>query len=136
MFPQLKPTLLLAVVLAGCYRSSPLDPESPGDSSMSPILSSCGDTSGLMSGAPWPMRGQCPSHEARSAFVGPQTAKLKWSFAVQQPVGSSPAISADGSVFFGTEGGGTFYSLDGMTSRVKWSRSLVGTVISDRKSVV
>ena len=105
-------------------------PDSGSDLSVPNLSSFCGNVSGLQKGAPWPMRGHCPTHEGRSPFVGPQTAKLKWSFTATQPVGASPAVGAGGSVYIGSEGGGTFYSIDAMSSKGIWSHALIGTVIS------
>lgn len=50
----------------------------------------------------WWMFGREPTHNRRSPFVGAQTSTLKWQFDTMGVVDSSPAITADGTVYFGS----------------------------------
>ncbi|WP_437691878.1 protein kinase domain-containing protein [Sorangium sp. So ce176] len=61
----------------------------------------CGDMSALQADAPWPMRGRCPSHQGRSALLGPSSGSLKWKLPVPGRTFGSPAIGADGAVYIG-----------------------------------
>lgn len=66
-----------------------------------PLGDVCGDSQGVESQSPWPMRGGCPKRAGVSSSTGPQNATLKWS--VDLPGGdSSPAIGADRLVWVGT----------------------------------
>jgi outer membrane protein assembly factor BamB len=76
----------------------------------------------------WWMCGRNPLHNARSPFTGPATNALKWSYSVGSAVYSSPAITADGTVYVGTETGSIFaVNPDGSP---KWIRSTLGPVYS------
>ena len=66
-------------------------------------ISDCGDISGLQVGAAWPMFGFCPTHHHRSPFVGSETATLKWTFKTDGGIESSPAVSADGTIYVGSK---------------------------------
>jgi PQQ-like domain len=81
------------------------------------VPSACGDTSGLQHGAPWPMRGRCPTRIARADVAGPARANLKWSQAIYSSgnpnlnygsVVSSPVVAADGTIYVGIGGSGLF----------------------------
>jgi outer membrane protein assembly factor BamB len=50
----------------------------------------------------WWMFGREPTHNRRSPFVGAQTSTVKWEFDTGGVVDSSPAIAADGTVYFGS----------------------------------
>lgn len=73
---------------------SPVDMASP--------IGPCGDIRGLQAGAAWPMFGHCPTHIGRSPTVGAQAAALKWTFAAGGYIHSSPAVAADGTIYFGS----------------------------------
>src|SRR5512137_3196436 len=65
-----------------------------------PLGDPCGDRQGLEPNAPWPMRGGCPKRAGYFPGVGPATATVKWTLPVAASA-SSPALSADGIVWFG-----------------------------------
>jgi len=50
----------------------------------------------------WWMFGREPTHNRRSPFVGAQTKTVKWQFDTGGYVGTSPAIAADGTIYFGS----------------------------------
>ena len=60
--------------------------------------------------APWPMYGGDAQHTGRSLAEGPDTPRVKWMFRAGV-LASSPAIGADGSVYFGSLDG-NLYALD------------------------
>jgi outer membrane protein assembly factor BamB len=76
-------------------------------------MATCGDTSGLQQGAPWPMRGRCPSRISRTDVVGPATPHLGFyvtlgQFPYDPAIISSPTVDKDGTIYVGTQGVGTF----------------------------
>ena len=75
----------------------------PHGIALPPASVSCGDMGGLDDAA-WPMFRYCPAHQARAPFVGPQTDTLDWTSSVSGDVRSSPAIDAEGTAYFGTDG--------------------------------
>jgi outer membrane protein assembly factor BamB len=50
----------------------------------------------------WWMFGREPAHNRRSPFVGAQADDVKWQFDTGGVVDSSPAIAADGTIYFGS----------------------------------
>lgn len=84
----------------------------------------CG--AGLQPGSPWPMRGRCAPHGARSPFVGPQTATQKWFFHAAQAVLTSPAVAADGTIYFGSDDTNVYAVHSDGTK--KWSFATGGAV--------
>jgi len=58
---------------------------------------------GLQAGAQWPMRGRCVTRNAISPTPGPRTAITKWVVSTGSAIDSSPAISRDGIIYFGSE---------------------------------
>ena len=81
--------------------------------------SPCGDPRGLAA-APWPMRGQCPTHRGRSPYQGTRTPRLRWAFRTGSFVISSPAVGADGTVYIGSDDG-NLYALEGATGKQLWA---------------
>jgi outer membrane protein assembly factor BamB len=73
-----------------------------------------------------------PDNNAQSPFAGPQTNAVKWSFATGGAVDSTPAIDADGTIYFGS-GDGYVYALnsDGTT---KWSYA-TGSAVSSSPAI-
>ena len=59
---------------------------------------------------PWPMFHHDLQHTGRSPFTGPANPSQKWAFTAEGVIYSSPAISADGTVYFGAHGG-NFYAI-------------------------
>ncbi len=51
-------------------------------------------------GSPWPMLRRDQYHTGRSPYNGPETATFKWVFETEPGNLSSPAISADGTIYF------------------------------------
>ena len=102
---------------------------------------------GLQQGAPWPMRGRCVGHGSRSPYPnadaktvswatplgGPQgTAPVagaeKWAFFVKSPIYSTPAIGADGTLYFvGLETDLYAVTSDGSE---KWTASVGGKLFN------
>ncbi len=54
---------------------------------------------------------------------------VKWKFATQGGIASSPAIGPDGTVYFGSNDN-NFYAVDGTTGKLKWKYATLGTVNS------
>ena len=82
--------------------------------------SPCGNASGLQANAPWPMTRGCPTHQARSPYLGAQVPKLKWQAMTGAAVVSSVAIGGDGTIYFGSADH-RVYAVDGATGKQKWS---------------
>ena len=82
----------------------------------------CGNTAGLQARAAWPMRGGCPTHDGRSAKIGPAKPKLHWTLSFPNQyyeVRAGAAIGADGTVYFGALDA-NLYALDGANGNQKW----------------
>ena len=50
----------------------------------------------------WWMFGREPTHSRQSPYAGPKTDTLKWEFDTSGVVRPSPAIAADGTIYFGS----------------------------------
>jgi outer membrane protein assembly factor BamB len=74
--------------------------------------------SGLQVGSPWPMEGGNVRHTGQSIYVGPQTKHLKWSKALGDSLGGTPAIDADGTVYVGAPDELHAYRADGTLKEV------------------
>ena len=101
---------------AGCVPSGGLSPE-------------CGDTSGLASTASWPMSAVCPTHIARTPYVGPVVAPRQlWDHPDNlAPQYSLPVITGDGTAVFGTQSGNVV-GLDLDTGATKWTLAAAAAV--------
>ena len=62
-------------------------------------------------GSPWPMLRHDQYHTGRSPYNGPETPTLKWTFETVIGNRSSPAISADGTIYF-TPANGYLYAIN------------------------
>lgn len=69
-----------------------------------PLGDVCGDPGGLQPNAIWALRGGCPKRAGYSARGGPQSATIRWSTPIAAAE-SSPAISAEGMLWVGTNDG-------------------------------
>jgi outer membrane protein assembly factor BamB len=58
-----------------------------------------------LANSPWPMYLHDPQHTGRSPYRGPQEGKVDWVFETGQEVYSSPAIGANGTIYFGSKDG-------------------------------
>jgi outer membrane protein assembly factor BamB len=74
-------------------------------------------------GSPWPMIGRDQYHTGRSPYNGPETSAVKWIFGAGG-TGSSPAISADGTIYLGGSNG-YFYAINPDGSE-KWQFACSG----------
>jgi outer membrane protein assembly factor BamB len=74
----------------------------------------------------WRMFGRDRQHMRRSPFTGPATNALKWSYPTAGVVRSSPAISADGTVYVGSNDG-KLYAINPDGSP-KWSYTTGGII--------
>lgn len=93
----------LSVLVAACAEDAPSAP-APVDAAPDVALlaeggppeagtvagDACGDTRGLLAGAPWPLRGGCPKRAGVSSRRTPSDATLKWSVAL--PAAASDAV--------------------------------------------
>ena len=59
--------------------------------------------SAALATAPWPMYGQNLNHTALSPSVAGSTGLLRWKFSADGMINSSPAVGADGTVYFGSD---------------------------------
>jgi outer membrane protein assembly factor BamB len=66
------------------------------------IFVSAGYVDAQLANSAWPMFHHDASHYGKSPYVGPQSATLKWKFAVGGCIDSSPAIGIDGTIYVGT----------------------------------
>ncbi len=100
-----------AIVIGACQPSSRVAPDDGGmaagialgSTKQSLATSLCGPASGVQTGAPWPMRGGCPTRAAQSGEFGPVTGEKNWEADLGGRVTSSPVVAADGSIFVGSE---------------------------------
>ena len=63
---------------------------------------SVGPGEAQLAGTPWPMFHHDLQHTGRSPYLGPQSPTLAWKFRTASDVNSSPAIGADGTIYFGS----------------------------------
>ncbi len=100
---------LTAVLLSACQPEQPLS-QSGDDAGMDGGVavrsttqaletSLCGPTAALQAGAPWPMRGGCPTHAGRSSEYGSLTNGRNWERDTFGDVRGSVAVAADGSIY-------------------------------------
>src|SRR5207249_5259558 len=80
-----------------------------------------------MASSPWPMFHQNARHTGLSAFVGPSTPTLKWSFKTTSPVVSSPAIAL-GTIYVGGDDG-NLYAIN-RAGALKWKFTTGGPIES------
>jgi len=80
----------------------------------------------------WPMFGHDPQHTNLSPFVGAQTANVEWKYTIGEPVWSSPAIDANGTLYVGSEDG-KLYAIN-PNGTFKWSCQ-TGTYVSDSPAI-
>ena len=80
----------------------------------------------------WPMFGHDPQHTNRAPFVGAQTANVAWKYTIGEPVWSSPAIDANGTLYVGSEDG-RLYAINS-NGTFKWSCQ-TGTYVSDSPAI-
>jgi outer membrane protein assembly factor BamB len=52
---------------------------------------------------PWPMFHHDPQHTGRSPFVGTDQPTTVWNFSTREEIASSPAVSADGTIYVGSD---------------------------------
>jgi outer membrane protein assembly factor BamB len=71
-----------------------------------------------LANSPWPMYLHDPQHTGRSPYRGPQEGKVEWRFQTGNSVYSSPTISPDGTVYFGSHDG-FFYAVN-PDGTLKW----------------
>jgi outer membrane protein assembly factor BamB len=100
------------------------DPASP-DAAPPPNL--CGDTSGILEGAPWPLVYGCPTNAGRSAFHGPATGGT-----ALPPFGTignkrGALVGRSGVVFLEESGQGNVYAFDLATGEQKWQAQTLGS---------
>lgn len=69
-----------------------------------PLGDVCGDPGGLQPNAVWPLKGGCPKRASYAGRPGPQNATIRWSTPIAAAE-SSPAITADGTLWVGTADG-------------------------------
>jgi outer membrane protein assembly factor BamB len=67
-----------------------------------PLGPPCGDTTGLQSGAPWPMTRGCPTHTGRSPYTPSSKLKVKWTYVNPKYTRMDVALAADGTIYYGT----------------------------------
>lgn len=73
---------------------------------------------------PWPMFGHDPQHTGQSEYNGQETPALKWSYDAARDILSSPAIAADGTIYFGSRDN-NLYAIDPDGS-LKWTFDVGG----------
>ena len=69
--------------------------------------------------SPWPMFRHDEKHTGRSPYVIPDKPMLKWAFNISSPIGSSPAIGPDGTIYIGADDGKLYAIYPNGT--LKWS---------------
>ena len=78
--------------------------------------------------SPWPTLRQNPQRTGRSPYIGPEIPEVKWSFATEGAISSSPAIGVDGTLYVGSDDN-RLYAIDPDGSQ-KWSFMTDGAVAS------
>ncbi len=86
----------------GVTDASP-DADAAVEDAETPLGDPCGDTTGLLSGAAWPVRGGCPKRASYAARRPPTNATLKWS--VAEPASTDAVVEGSGLAWVGTEAG-------------------------------
>lgn len=67
--------------------------------------------------SPWPMFGHDARHTGQSAYNGPQTDSLLWTYAITDSIyGSSPIIGSDGNIYIASCYGDAWGALNAFTS--------------------
>ncbi len=69
------------------------------------LVEGCADSSGLQSGAAWPMEGYCVTHQGRSPYEGSTDGQVAAVATASGAIRAPAAISASGRVFFGSTDG-------------------------------
>ena len=95
-------------------------------SCLSFALSAWAQTSGR---GDWWMFHHDPQHSGRSPFTGPAAPQLKWKTATGDMIDSSPAIGADGTIYFGSDDDNV-YALNATDGSVKWKLPTGNDVLS------
>jgi outer membrane protein assembly factor BamB len=83
---------------------------------------------GLAGDAPWPALHRDAARTGRTAVAGPTTNDLRWVFPTGSAISSSPAIAADGTVYFGAWDG-KLYAVN-KNGFVKWTFTAGGYISS------
>lgn len=63
----------------------------------------CWSSPALQANAPWPMRGLCPLRRGAGKFIGSQVNTVNWTFPTGGDVRSGVAVTADGTILFGSD---------------------------------
>ena len=74
---------------------------------------------GGLANSAWPMFRHDEKHTGRSLYVIPDKPMLKWAFNISSPIGSSPAIGPDGTIYIGADDGKLYAIYPNGT--LKWS---------------
>ena len=69
--------------------------------------------------APWPMFGRCPTRDRQSLHTAAQTNHVQWSYPAGGSSTSSPAVGADGTIYFG-HADGNLYAITA-AGEYKWA---------------
>ncbi len=77
----------------------------------------------------WWMFHHDPQHTGRSPYTGPSVPRLKWKYATEGWVDSSPAIGTDGNIYVGSDDG-NLYALNPSYGTVNWQDSTDGSIES------
>lgn len=86
--------LVEAPAAGDCYWVRPNDGETDGSPSNLTTVSGRGD---------WWMTGREPTLNGRSLMFGPRSGNLAWTYATGDMILSSPAVAADGRLYFGSD---------------------------------
>jgi len=81
----------------------------------------CGSVTTLQANSPWPMRGGCPTHAARSSEYGSLTNGKNWEKDTLGDVRGSAVIAADGSIYIT---GDDSFGLNGKLHKIEPSGTL------------
>jgi outer membrane protein assembly factor BamB len=110
---------LVALIVAGALVAQPLS-----------ALAFGGIGGQALADAPWPMRGHDVRHSHRSTYTGASSPSGKWTFPVTKQTGvySSPAVGADGTVYFG--GTDTYLYAVRADHRLKWKFPTASAIYS------
>lgn len=113
------------------------------DGLCAPLVTQCGDTSGYLPGAAWPMEDYCPGRHGRSPHAGPEPpyAVACSNENIDAKIRSGPVLGTDGLVYFQATGMGNQSAVralrwDGSTFVAEWAYTLTQSEASSSTPVL
>jgi outer membrane protein assembly factor BamB len=79
---------------------------------------------GQLQDGPWPMFHHDLKHTGRSPYIGPNSSTLKWSYEANHGIDAPPVVGSDGTIYFGTGNGESYFYALKPDGSLKWSYRL------------